>query len=290
MEWYILALLSAIFSAVAAIYEKKTLFKERVIRFSTIVGIISLVFSIPFFFLTDYSKITLLPLGVLFIKSIMNALSYLCIMKGIKKLEISEALPLLVLTPGIVAIAAFFIIGDKISFVQALGMIFLLFGIYVLQIEKKSLFNPFKKFVKSKGHHYILLALFLQVTSSVLDKLLLGNFKMPPTAFMAFQQLFLAIIFLVIAIFLDKDKKRTFSVTLKESWPLFVIISLFTVGYRYTQIEATKIAPVALVLSIKRISVLFAVIIGGKLFEEKNLLRRIVATAIMLIGAYLVVI
>ncbi len=65
------------------------------------------------------------------------------------------------------------------------------------------------------------------------------------------------------------------------------MISVITIGYRYTQIEAVKIAPVALVLSIKRTSVFFASIFGGKIFSESYLLKKGIAIIIMLIGAYL---
>jgi uncharacterized membrane protein len=45
----------------------------------------------------------------------------------------------------------------------------------------------------------------------------------------------------------------------------------------------------ALVIAIKRISVLFAVIIGGKIFKEKELMRRTIATIILVVGALLVI-
>jgi hypothetical protein len=42
------------------------------------------------------------------------------------------------------------------------------------------------------------------------------------------------------------------------------------------------------VLSVKRISVFIAVVIGGKLFNEKNLFRKALATAIMVAGAIMI--
>ncbi|MFZ1290092.1 MAG: hypothetical protein WAR79_08375, partial [Melioribacteraceae bacterium] len=58
-------------------------------------------------------------------------------------------------------------------------------------------------------------------------------------------------------------------------------------GYRYTQIEAIKLASVALVLTVKRTSVFFASIIGGKIFKEKYLVKKGIGIILILIGAYI---
>ena len=66
------------------------------------------------------------------------------------------------------------------------------------------------------------------------------------------------------------------------------LISVLTIGYRYTQIVAVSLASVALVLAIKRTSVFWATVIGGKLFNDKDLLKRSIAAILILIGAILI--
>lgn len=104
---------------------------------------------------------------------------------------------------------------------------------------------------------------------------------------MGFQHLFLAIIFISLIIFSGKSKQ--IKSPLKNSWKWIFILALFTITYRYTQIQAIKIASVALVLSIKRISVFFAIIIGGRIFKEHGLLKKAIATTIMILGAILII-
>ncbi|MEO8232143.1 MAG: hypothetical protein ABI638_07655, partial [Ignavibacteriota bacterium] len=60
------------------------------------------------------------------------------------------------------------------------------------------------------------------------------------------------------------------------------------IGYRYTQIVAVSLASVALVLAIKRTSVFWATVIGGKLFNDKDLLKRSLAAVLIIIGAILI--
>jgi len=289
IQWYLLALISAFFSATAAIYEKKALFKEKAIGFSTLFAIFNLLLAIPFFFFINFELVTSSALLVLFFKSILGGAAFICVMQAIKNLELSAALPLLVITPGLVALGAFFILGETLTQIEILGVFLLLIGTYTLQLKpKQKLLGPFKTFFKNKAYFYIITALILFTTTSILDKAILKNFKLPVNAFMGFQHLFLAIIFIIFIISTKKTSELKHS--LKFSWTIILTISIFTIIYRYTQISAVKIAPVALVLSIKRISVFFAVLIGGKLFHEHNLLIRTIATGIMVMGAVLIIV
>jgi len=203
--------------------------------------------------------------------------------------HISGALPLLVLTPGFVALFAFLFGLEMLSILQISGMLLLLVGTYLLEMKpKQALTEPFKIFSKSANYHYIGFAILLFTASSILDKILLGKYKMPPDAFMAFQQVFYGIVITTVYLFSNKIKRNPLNSFDKKIWFWIIIISVLTMGYRYTQIKAIKIAPVSLVLSVKRISVFIAVIIGGKMFNDKNLFRKALATAIMVAGAIMI--
>ncbi len=287
MNWFLLAFISAIFSAAAAVSEKKILFTMNALDFSFLISIVTLFFSIPFFGMMEYSDIFSIRILILFLKTILSAAAFLYVMLSIKNLELSEALPLLALTPAFVAISGIFFINDSLTSVEWLGIMLMVAGTYILEIKKgsKNLFEPFKVIFNSKKYSYILIALILFTITSLLDRVLLRSYNLPPYTFMAFQQLFYALIFTVIVLVRYKNISMPIKEVNKKIFYLIILVSLFTVVYRYTQIEATKLAPVALVLSVKRISVLMAIIFGGKLFKDANLYRRIIAAVIILIGA-----
>jgi len=93
-----------------------------------------------------------------------------------------------------------------------------------------------------------------------------------------------------VGIFINGGITRIVKETNNNWWKWIILVALLTVGYRYTQIEAIKYAPaVALVLSVKRISVFFASIIGGKIFNEEKLLQKAIATAILIGGTFFIV-
>ncbi len=290
MDWYIPAFLSALLSAAAAISQKKILFDIDALEFSFVLSVFNLFFAAIVFFSKDITGITVTNLLILYIKTVIGALAFLNVMLAIKNMEISRALPLLVLTPGMVAFFAFFFLGEKLNLIEIIGMVLLLMGTYILEVKKnQKILEPFNVFIKSKYHNYIIYALLLFTISSVADKILLRNYHLKPTVFVGLQQLFLAINFLIFILLKKKNPVLIFKKINKNILIWILLVSILTIGYRYTQIEALKIAPVALVLSVKRTSVFFATLFGGKLFAESTLIKKSFATIILLTGAYLIV-
>lgn len=289
MTWFAIAFISALLSAFAAITQKKVLFKLGALEFSFLLSIVNLLFSIPFFFFIDYETINTLNLSILFAKSIIGVAAFLCVMLALKNLEISNALPLLALTPGFVAVFAFIILGEALKTLEVIGLVFLIIGTFILESKNlKELVFPIHVFLKSKYHRFIIAALLLFTASSILDKLLLVKLNLSPVSLTAFQHIYFAILFSIIFL-IFRRKTEISSVGLKkENLGWIALISVLTIGYRYTQIVAVSLASVALVLAIKRTSVFWATVIGGKIFNDKDLLKRSIAAILILVGAILI--
>lgn len=289
MTWFLIALLSSFLSAFAAISQKKVLFNLNPVQFSFYLSIANLALSIPFFFFIDYNVINYSNLSVLFIKSLIGVAAFLCVMTALKNLQISNALPLLALTPGFVAVFAFLILGEELKFYEILGLISLIAGTYILESKNlKEILFPLNVFFKSRYHQYILAALLLFTASSVMDKLLVAKMNLTPISLTAFQHLYFALLFLLIY-FLFKEKLENRSPQINKTDVLWILlISVLTIGYRYTQIVSISLASVALTLAVKRTSVLWATVIGGKIFKDTNLLKKTIAVLFILLGAILI--
>ena len=286
--WFYIALVSALFSAFAAIFQKKVLFNFSALEFSFLLSIFNLIIALALFPSMDFSKITAVGLVVLYLKTIIGSIAFLNIMLAIKNLEISSALPLMTLTPVIVTLLSFIILGEKITELEFLGMLIFLVGTYILELKSKDKFlDPIKTLVKTQYHKYIFYALILLSVSSVIDKLIVVDLKLSPFNFVVFQQIFLAINFTFIILLRKNDPIIIFKKVDKSNFLWILLIAFLTIGYRYTQIEAVKIAPVALVLTVKRTSVFIASMLGGKIFKEKKLLQKGIAIILILVGAYI---
>jgi drug/metabolite transporter (DMT)-like permease len=289
MSWFIIAILSAFLSAFAAITQKKVLLKMEALEFSFLLSIANLVFSIPFFFFIDYEALNTLNLTILFVKSAIGVGAFLCVMLSLKNLEISNALPLLALTPGFVAVFAFIILGESMKSIEVIGLLLLIVGTFILESKNlKEIGFPFEVFKKSKYHQFIILALLLFTASSIMDKLLLIKLNLSPVSITAFQHLYFAIFFSIIFYSTNRKEIKSSFFVHKHNLSWIALISILTIGYRYTQIVAVSLASVALVLAVKRTSVFWATLIGGKLFEDKDLLKRTFAAVLILAGVILI--
>jgi len=289
MTWFAIALLSAFLSAFAAITQKKVLIKLEALEFSFLLSLVNLIFSIPLFFFIDYGTINSFNLTILLIKSVIGVGAFFCVMLALKNLEISNALPLLALTPGFIAVFAFILLGESLKSIEVAGLILLMSGIFILESGNgKKFLLPLTIFIKSKYHRFVILALLLFTASSILDKLLLIKLNLSPISLTAFQHIYFAIMFSIIYFFFRKKTKPLPQMVNKNNLGWIALISVLTIGYRYTQVVAIGLASVALVLAVKRTSVFWATIIGGKLFSDKDLLKRSIAAILILIGAILI--
>ncbi|MBN1449093.1 MAG: EamA family transporter [Bacteroidetes bacterium] len=289
MLWFVLALTSALLSAAAAVTQKKVLFRLDALDFSVLLAQVTLLFTLPLFAMIDYAALDPVALSVLFGKTLLGALAFLCVMQAIKNLELSGALPMMVLTPGLVAVVAFFLIGDALSLSETGGLLLLLVGTYVLEMRPGvSLLHPFTVFATSRKHHFIIAALLLFTVTSVLDRYLLTDLQLRPLSMLAFQNLFHGLWFFLFAL-VARRRIQPMLHAAHSQWGWLLLIAFFTLGYRFTQIEAVSMAPVALVLAVKRLSVFLAAILGGRLFRERHLPRKAIAIVVLIIGATMVV-
>jgi drug/metabolite transporter (DMT)-like permease len=289
MLWIILALIAATLTAAAALVQKKTLITEHAMEFSAVLALFNLILSIPFFIFIDYSKLEIVPIIIIFFITIPAAIAFLLISKSVRHMDVSSVSPLLVISPGITALLAFFFLGEKLTLFQSTGILLLLVGSYVVQLRHDhSFFEPLQNIIRSRYIHFIAIALLLYGTTSVFDRFILTNYSISPMTYIAFAHLFLALDFLfLMSIF----HNGVFDIAkgIKKAGGWILVMSILTIGYRYAQVAAVKVAYVGLVVAIKRMSSFFATLIGGKIFHEKNLLRRSIACLIMIAGVLFIV-
>jgi len=289
MQWLIFALVSAIFASAALLIEKKILAREHAMEFSASLAFFNLMLSIPFLLFIDYSKLQITPLVYIFFLMIVVATAFLLVAKSIRHMELSTVAPLTVLIPAVTAILAFVFLNEKLGSMQISGIVLIMAGAYILELHRGHNFlEPFKIIAKSKYFHFIFLGVTLYGVAAFFDRVILSNYDIRPISYMVFANIFLAFHFFVMMSFFH-DGFRGLRKGLRRFGLLLLPISIFTIIYRLAFFEALKIEYAGLVVSVQKMSVLFAVIIGGELFREKNILRKSIASLIMLAGILFIV-
>lgn len=287
--WFLFAFISAVFSAVAAVTQKKVLFNIKTLPFSFVLSIFNLLLLIPVLFYHVPVVPETTTFLVIIFKSFLGSAAFYFVMKTLENFEISRALPLMAITPAIVAVFSYLFLGDVIGWLGVAGLISIIAGTYFIEnYDKENLFAPFRELIMGENRRYILFALGIFSLTAILDKLILGKYKVPPIDLLYFQQFFAFIFFGILFLFSSERKPGVFKESISGFWKFFLLIAVVTIGYRYFQLEAVKLAPVALVLSVKRLSVLFASAAGGRLFNEKDLSRKLAAVLLILCGIFLI--
>ena len=245
MIWIYLAFASALLSAFSTILEKKVLFEEDALDFSFKLSLLNLLLSIPFFFFFEIREIAISSLLILFAKTVLSSLAFLNVMLMLKSFDISRSLPMMAITPALVAVLAYFIVGDNLSVYDISGIILLMVGTYMLEIKNGSKFlDPFVTIINSKAHRYIIYALLLFTATAIMDRFLLVKHNMHPVALMSVQHIFIAFNFAVIILLKKRNPFKIITSSRFSTLKLIMLISIVTISYRWTNIEAVKLAPV----------------------------------------------
>jgi len=285
MQWYIFAILAAVLTAASTIVEKKTLLKEHAMEFSTVLAVFNFFIALV---LLPYINLNfpLKMLALIYIASVLATIAFLFVAKAVRHMDISIISPLLAFDPAVVVILAFFILRERITYLQLFGILLLTVGSFVLEAENYNMKKIFTKKFKSNYFYYIFLALILYGFCSILDKFILNT--VPPLTFIPIVHFFIAINFIIlICIFHNGFEGIKHGIKSAGRW-IFLVAILVT-GYRLLQAQAISMTYVSLVIPIKRMSNLFATVVGGRIFHEKNLAKRTLACIIMLAGAVLVI-
>jgi len=289
MPWFVYAFMCAALLSAATLIEKRVLVKVHAIDYSASLAITSFVVSLPFLFFIDFSALSPSLLLLIFIASIFGALAFYLVAKGTRHLEISTVSPLLALSPGTTSLLAFFVLGEVLNWKNIAGIIFMVIGSYVLSMSsEKKLFEPLHLFARSHYIHFVLLSLILYSFGAILDRVIIHVFQVPIPVYLFFAHLFISILYIPIG-FLFGGTFRGAMSAFKIAGPYIFLASIFTVGYRFFQMEALRLASVGLVSAIKRSSSFFITVIGGELFHEKNITRKAIASLVIIFGTLLIV-
>jgi bacterial/archaeal transporter family protein len=285
MEWYTWTLICVFFLSFIPIFTKKVLLHEHATEFLTASYILFGIFSLPLLPKSDL----IMPLStwiLIYIKAILVTISLILFNKARRHMELSSVEPLRIISGVYLLILAFFILGERITLIQGFGILLVIYGAYKLEISKHGL-----KYNLSHNKYlwYIIIALFLGSFLPILDKVII--LETNAETLVLIPNLIVALHFIIIQFVQYKgfaDLKHAF--TIGGVW--IVLVALFKIGAEFTYMKAVAIptALISLIIILKRLGVLISTWLGGELFHEHNLKRKMLSSIIMLIGVYMIIV
>lgn len=290
MSWAFFAFLSALLVSLASLVEKRVLAREHAFEFVAALAVVNAAFSVPFFFIGDFSALSWPIVFFIGFLSLGTAAAFLLVAKGVRHLEVGVASPFLALTPALTTTLAFFFLDERLRVSQLAGIGLILVGVYVLEMSvHHDILAPLRMVWSSRYIHYLFGALLIYGSLSLVDRIVLAHYHLDPLAFIAIAHVFIAFFYVVIA-FLWHGGVSDIRHGLRVAGNWIIVMALLTIGYRLAQSYAIRDAYVGLATALKHTSALFTTVIGGELFHEANVRRHSLAALIIVAGVILVVV
>ena len=219
-------------------------------------------------------------------------------MNALRTSQMSLSIPMLAFSPSFIVVTGWLILGEDVSFKGFCGIMSTVFGAYLLHVipgGDRGVLEPLKALFKYKGSRYMLGVAFIYSITSCLGKkaILLSS----PTFFAPFYFSLLGVTLPLFYAF--SSKKRLFhqvlvAVRSRASHvlallPVFVGIGVLQALMVYSHMISISMTNAAYMITVKRTSLLFSILLGATLFGERPLVPRLLGGSLMLFGVFLVV-
>jgi uncharacterized membrane protein len=285
--WVLLSLISAFTLATSDAFTKKALAKGN----EYLVGLFRLLFSLPFllcllFFVPVprldrefYIAFTFaLPLEIA---------AWVFYIRALKISPLSLTLPFLSLTPVFLIIVSYTILRERVSLQGGIGILCIAAGSYVLHFHKmgKGILEPFRAIIKERGSVLMIFVAFIYSITSPLGKMAIIHSS--PLFFGIVYFIVVTIVFAPIALWMGRRELKGF-ITSKQYRGL-MFPGLCHAVMVASHMVAISLIQVAYMISLKRTSVLLAVVYGYFLFNEKQMKERFTGALLMFTGFILIV-
>lgn len=285
--WIFLALSCAFLTATSASISKIILKRNN----EYLVGWLRLVISAPLLLLILF-WIDVPELDIIFLRSLvilipLEITAYMLYIKAIKYSPLSLTLPFLALTPVFIIITGQLILGETIGMRGVFGILVVVLGAYLLNIETFHLgaLEPLRSIFKEKGSVYVIIVAFIYSITATLGKLAINHSS--PLFFSAVYYPIVSVFLMPLVIVKYKQGVLKPGMLKKDRFLLIFLGIAFalTMILHCLGISMTK---AAYMITVKRFSMVFALIYGWLLFKEKQIANRFLGVAIMLIGVLII--
>lgn len=280
--WFILPILSGLSVALWNTFSKKSV--QRINRYWVTFGLTA--FSLPFI-LISFLWFDLGPLNWTFwwstvISAVLSLIGLLLIVKALQISDLSLAQPLLAFTPVFLILTSIPLLREKPSLLGFLGIILIVIGAYFLQLgQGKGVLGPIKALAKDQGARLMMIVALIYSVSSATNKVAVQSSN--PITYILFAQLIMALLLLPMVF---KSKEAFSSIKPNIKW--LVLLGFLVSLELFFHMTALQLSLASYVISLKRTSVLFSIILGAIIFKEKNIKSRLVAGLIMLAGVIII--
>jgi drug/metabolite transporter (DMT)-like permease len=281
-----LVLISALFHALRSLFTKESGDKQV---FLWLYSIIALLFFFPLFiyFLFDVGITNPAAYAWCAGSGFIHFLYWIFLTRAYKEGDLSHVYPIMRSSPALVLVAAVLFLGEQVSFQGVCGILLVAAGIYIINmkhISTEELFAPVKSIVNDRSTQFAFLTLISVAIYSIADKMAVDYIH--PILF-AFLHLFFGMCYYTPYILFTKKGG-----IIRKEWNTGLVRIIMAgvigiTGYSLILIAFT-IDRVSYIVSLRQLSVVFAVLMGSFWLNEKHKGIRLAGALIIFSGGFLI--
>ncbi len=216
-------------------------------------------------------------------RTLLDGTALILFFQAIRSSDISVTIPMISFTPVFLLLTSP-LIGEIIPPLGMLGVSLVVLGAYVTHsMRAGGVLEPLKAMISEKGPRLMLIVALLWTGSSTFHRIGIDASNAFAWNFFGSLALILALLPLVI---LKRNRLRG---TLRSGWWLLAGGAAYALGDTFLMLAITH-GTVAYSIAIKRLSILGSVLMGGWLFKEVGLGRRLTGASVMVLGAIVILI
>ncbi|MDD5223960.1 MAG: DMT family transporter [bacterium] len=285
MLWLIYSLICALSLAILDALCKDLLQKENAL----LVSLIRWGYALPFLFLF-FLFIKIPPLDRTFwltvaILAPLEITAVILYMRGIQISPLSLSIPFFALTPVFMIGVAYVLLGEVPDRSGVAGILLVAAGAYIISLDslEKGWLEPFRAIARERGVVLIIVVAVIYSVTSVLGKIAVLHSS--PEFFGVFYIPLLTLVLLPVS----AAREGQGVLRLFNNFPRFVLIGIFSALMIITHFLAVRLVDVAYMISVKRLSLIFSVILGRVFFHEEYFTQRLAGSLVMLLGVVLII-
>jgi uncharacterized membrane protein len=211
----------------------------------------------------------------------VDALACLLYVKALKVGDLSRSIPMLSFIPVFQLISAPLVLSEYPSALGGVGVLIVVGGAYLINVSNLSggIWGPFRALFRDRSCQLMFVVALLWSISAVYHKIGVRHY---PTYFWVFMiSIFnTAVLYPFVHYFSGSPWKKSITEA-----PRLIIPSVYHLSTLMALYAAFALAQVAYVSSIRRLSILISILLGGYVLKEKNLRSKLVGGVVMVLGA-----
>lgn len=282
-SWIILTIIYAILVSFTEVSKKKALKNNTIYEVLFWFNLISFIFSV--FITKDTFTISYNYLFLIFIKSSLIFITWILGLKALGGLELSVYGLIKISRIVFSVVLSCILLGEKVNISTFIGVFIVIIGIILVTITSTN--NTDNK----KNNSLVLIFIFSisclgSSISAIMDKHLLKNIS---SGQLQFWFLFFLVCYYFITLII-KNKKINIKYVKTNYW--IILVSIFSfIADRCLFIANENPSSKVIVMSIiKQLSIIFSVILGKIFFDEKNIIRKLMYSFLIIMGVIIIII